>query len=128
MEKELTSKPKVKRPYEAIYNRLVYKARKRGLPISITYLDFLELTKVEKCHYCETPIHWTKHNPSKKGTPNRCNLDRKSNDRSIGYTLENVVVCCPQCNFAKGCNFTYEEFMLLVPTLRVITHNRLSSL
>jgi hypothetical protein len=122
--KTAVNKYGAKRPYESIYNRLVYKATKKGIPVHLTYLEFLELTKIEKCHYCETPIKWTKYNPAKKGTPNRCNLDRKSNDRSIGYTLDNVVVCCPSCNLTRGDRFSYKEFLVMAVVIKIILSMR----
>lgn len=36
------------------------------------------------------------------------NLDRKDNSR--GYDIDNVVVCCGRCNYAKGSHFTHDEW------------------
>jgi hypothetical protein len=43
-------------------------------------------------------------------------LDRK--DNSGGYTPENTVPCCKDCNSLKSNTLSYDEAMLLVKTLK----------
>jgi 5-methylcytosine-specific restriction endonuclease McrA len=109
-----------RRPYESHYNSLIYTAKRRGQDISITYEDYVTFSNTKTCHYCGIGILWKAVADQKT---NRSNLDRKEN--SIGYTLDNCVVCCYDCNVAKGAHFTYDEFMLLAPTLRAIQRRRL---
>jgi 5-methylcytosine-specific restriction endonuclease McrA len=45
-------------------------------------------------------------------------LDRK--DSSRGYTPDNVVPCCRECNVAKNAWFTYEEFLTIGPAIRAV--------
>lgn len=100
-----------KRPYEALYNTLVGKAKRRGRStrairheVLITYDDFVALTKEKICHYCGVPIIWQEY--SVRGGAS--NLDRK--DSRLPYTLDNVVVCCKRCNIGKNRFFSYEEW------------------
>ncbi len=113
------SSPPIKRlrPFEWLYNHIVHTAKMRVLPHSLTYEEFLKFTKVQACHYCTSPVTWRPH-----CTHNRygrqCNLDRKDSDR--GYHVENLVVCCTMCNRIKNSILSYEDMMLLSPTLRQI--------
>ena len=107
------------RPYESLYNNLIYVAGRRGHSISLTYEDFVNFTHIKECHYCEKPILWKIWCGQKTL---RHNLDRK--DNSIGYSLDNCVVCCHSCNVTKGDRFTYEEFMLFAPILKTIQRRR----
>jgi 5-methylcytosine-specific restriction endonuclease McrA len=45
-------------------------------------------------------------------------------DNSIGYTPDNCVPCCTQCNRIKLDHLTYEEMLLLAPSLRAIREAR----
>jgi len=59
------------------------------------------------CHYCgDLPSNCRK---TKSGDLFYYNgIDRKNND--LGYTLDNVVSCCRDCNMAKS-GRTYEDFL-----------------
>lgn len=70
-------------------------ARDKGTPFELTKEEW-EL-KVVSCFYCDKNI------TTNSGT----RLDRI--DNSLGYTNENTVGCCRQCNIAKN-NYTLEEF------------------
>jgi hypothetical protein len=93
-----------KRPYESLYN--TFEAQRKH-DSNISYEDFVEFTKESGCHYCNFPIRWAKYNTNKNG--NAYNLDRKNN--SLGYSVENCVVCCGRCNEAKSNHFTYAEWV-----------------
>ena len=103
---------KRKRPFETVYNAFVQKAIKRGKNVELTYNEFVELTNIKECHYCSSNIIWVEYQ-TKKGKPeqNRLayHLDRK--DSSVGYTKDNVVVCCTRCNLSKNEFFTYTEWL-----------------
>jgi 5-methylcytosine-specific restriction endonuclease McrA len=109
-----------RRPYEALYNNLVYNAKRRNHMIALSYEDFLFFVDINTCHYCGAGILWEK--VMGHGTL-RHNLDRKEN--SLGYSLDNCVVCCYDCNATKGDRFTFKEFMLLAPILRAIRQRRI---
>jgi hypothetical protein len=99
-----------KRPYEAHYNRFYRRAVKHYTNVvPITYEEFLEFVKIKNCHYCGDPVLW--HEYTRSCDANGCNLDRKDNDK--GYTKENCVVCCGQCNKGKSNIFNYEGWLAI---------------
>lgn len=93
-----------KRPYEALYNTWSSRAR---YPVHISYEQFLPITDVKNCHYCDAEVKWPKYRTGDNRS-SASNLDRK--DCSEPYTLDNIVVCCWRCNKAKNTLFTYEEW------------------
>lgn len=101
-----------KRPYEATYN--IFKGRAK-YPVEITYEQFLELTKQRECHYCGAAVAWQEYRHHGEGGTGS-NLDRK--DSAGPYSMENVVVCCGRCNYAKNKHFTYEEWKALGDVIR----------
>lgn len=102
------------RPFESTYNKLKkHVLENTRHPFELSFADFLEFTQSPTCHYCGKNLVW---NPW-LGQP-RSNLDRK--DNAGGYTKENCVPCCRNCNTIKGAHFTYDEMMLLAPMLRQI--------
>jgi len=87
---------------ESNLNRLFrsykYHAKERNLCFELSKEEFFELTK-ENCFYCG-------RFPSQKIKSERANGDYVYNgidriDTSKGYTIENTVSCCGQCNKAK---------------------------
>jgi hypothetical protein len=103
------------RPFEVLYNVLVYTSRCRNLVTKLTYEQFLKFTEIKLCCYCETKIAWDSNRRA-------CNLDRK--DNSEGYTESNCVVCCGTCNRVRGSAFSYEEMLLLGETVKTIRLKR----
>ena len=73
-----------------------YKARakKAGIPFELPFEGFMSLWQAP-CRYCGTTIE-------------TIGLDRL--DNNLGYTLENLVPCCPICNQIKGMS-TVAEFL-----------------
>ena len=102
-----------KRPYEALYNVLVFRAGTRGISVLLTYEEFLEFTVVKECHYCGEAITWAPPYGKKvAGKQNvRSNIDRK--DNAVSYTKDNSVVCCPNCNYTKSNTLSYEEMLVI---------------
>ncbi len=101
-----------KDPFVAPYNELVHRCRKANRDISLTYEEFVGFTKICECHYCGSGIVWHPHtkNKGKDILGSRSyKLDRKDNE--LGYSKDNCVVCCWECNQLKGNRFTYEEFI-----------------
>lgn len=95
------------RLYETLYKLFCTAAESVQLGNSISYEDFVELTKIKKCSYCPNEISWTEYNIQYNG--GRYNLDRKNNN--LGYHLDNVAVCCKECNLFKKNFFNYEEML-----------------
>lgn len=96
---------------------LVYKkgATKRGLSYDLTVEQFTELTS-SCCHYCNRPPN-PSHFPVAKGVNGAYQyngIDRK--DNTSGYTTENCISACTECNRAKGV-LTYDEFVAYLDAL-----------
>lgn len=89
----------------------------------LTYEELLDFVKITRCHYCDDTITWLAHS-RKNGvqTSHKYNLDRKDNLK--GYTKDNCVVCCTQCNFVKSNRFTYEEMVEIGKTFKELRTRR----
>ena len=87
----------------ARYSRLKSNARKRGTEFLLDKLEFLLwLEKQEKvCYYCGISLN-TDGNRGEQ-----LSVDRK--DNLVGYTFENIALCCQRCNTIKGDIFTEQE-------------------
>jgi hypothetical protein len=103
---------KRKRAFEALYNRLKTIAGYRGTPVELTYEEFLEFTDIHACTYCGNPVKWNPHCLTKGAATN---LDRKNS--AGGYSEDNVVVCCIDCNRMKNKWFTHDEFVVVMKAL-----------
>ena len=99
------------RPYEALYNQFNQKARRN---VQFTYEEFLKFVEQKTCHYCGTEVTWAKYDTNRNGV--NYNLDRT--DNSLGYTVENCVVCCLRCNAGKSNKFSYEEWVEIGDLIR----------
>jgi len=71
------------------YRHLKYRAKRRGVSLSLSREQYLEKISGAFCHYCQGPL-------SKSGS----GLDRKNS--ALGYSQENSVPCCKTCNLVKG--------------------------
>ena len=94
--------PAIKRAFVSLKNN----AKVRNIKVEISERDFVEIAK-KPCTYCGgLPIE--KLPPKKWQASTYLNgVDRVNN--STGYTLENSVSCCKQCNWAKK-DLTLEEW------------------
>ena len=92
-----------KRPYEWRYNAALNRARH---PMLMSYEEFIKFTLITECHYCGESINWGP--PFGQKRPSGLNLDRK--DNNIPYSVDNVVVACRRCNYAKNNFFSYIEW------------------
>lgn len=110
-----------KRPYEAIYNALVRQAREYSRSLTLSYEEFVPLTSAHACSYCGEPLEWSMYSPQ-KGCGMKHQLDRK--DNNLGYTLDNVAVCCTSCNYAKGSRYTHEEWVCMTVALKEFRDGR----
>lgn len=80
-------------------------AKRRGLIWTLSDEEFNTLSQ-NKCHYCGTGPSNTLTEPYDTFTYN--GVDRK--DNSLGYTLENSLPCCFECNMCKG-TMEYDAFL-----------------
>jgi hypothetical protein len=91
-----------------VFNNYRNGARNRGISFEITKEWFLEQI-AKDCHYCGSPPNniFTELN-KRAGQLLYNGLDRV--DNAIGYTVDNCVVCCKPCNFAKS-TMAHQEFL-----------------
>jgi hypothetical protein len=90
-------------------------AKKRNLCWELTLEQWQNLVIGKTCHYCDG------------GLPEAgCALDRK--DSSVGYTINNVVPCCSECNEIKGDNLTYEEMVEIAKLLKALRNKKINPL
>jgi 5-methylcytosine-specific restriction endonuclease McrA len=82
------------------FSRIKCKANERGINFSLPFELYEGKLWGKPCHYCGCDIEVT-------------GLDRK--DSSKGYTLDNVVSCCWNCNTKKGPK-PYEDFLAEIKT------------
>ena len=104
-------KPKGVVPFNYILYNYKNRAIKKGREFSLTEDHFRQLITSD-CHYCGDPPSNKAFNskfPDDKFIYN--GIDRK--DSKLGYTIDNVVACCGNCNYAKS-DLTQEEFFELV--------------
>lgn len=120
-EKEYLKRPHVRQQRKRIYRKhsskpwtrysyLLESAKKRNLLVTISFEEWVAFVSPDTCHYCEGNLgHFG------------MSLDRKYNE--LGYTQNNVVPCCGECNYMKR-DMPYHEFILLSPILREIKKRR----
>lgn len=85
-------------------------ARVRGLAFRLSREAFGALITAP-CTYCGRPPfdRWVDRRAPDRGVFLHGGVDRK--DNTIGYTPENSVACCADCNWAKGDRMTADQFM-----------------
>lgn len=113
-----TAKVKYENPLDAkcstLFSNYRTRSKTKKLEFSLTFDYFKELV-TNNCHYCNL-------------APNKCRKDRAKSrmgisriyfngidrlDSSQGYTIENTVSCCEDCNKAKR-NLSYTQFLNLI--------------
>lgn len=112
-------------PYQHLYHsiqRRTYTDKKGNKKCKLTFDEFLEYTKINNCHYCNSDVIWLKHGT---GRGHVYNIDRKDND--VPYTKDNCVVCCGQCNYLKR-SLPYDRFYMLMKPIREFNIRRQSEL
>lgn len=110
------NKINIKPKYQGLLTKIKNSARKKNIDFDLNLDDLLKFVKIDKCTYCENTIYWNSKNS------NRYNLDRM--DNSKGYTKDNLVVCCWNCNNTKSNRFTHSEFIKFKPVLINIMKER----
>lgn len=99
------------------YNVFLRNARKRDLENTLSYEDWFSLTQ-QPCNYCGAYKSNCNRMPRVVFKRNACfyynGIDRVDNE--LGYTLENSVACCKNCNFAKH-SIGAETFLRLVKNI-----------
>lgn len=92
------------------YTKLKSAAKLRDGEV-ISFAAYVKLVSTSRCGYCDGTL------------PERgYGLDRK--DTARGYTEDNVITCCDDCNRTKGDMWTYEEFLKIAEVLKDIKRRR----
>jgi hypothetical protein len=90
---------------EVRYHRLIHLAKRRGLKVSITVNQYLEVIAKKTCYYCGGKL-----------TIYGGNLDRL--DSLKGYDIDNIVPCCGYCNILRSSLLSVEETIEIVKLLK----------
>lgn len=105
--------PKGESSFNCLYNKYKREAIQRGYEFNLNKSIFKLLTS-SNCYYCNT-------NPKQSLNYKTCNgeyiyngIDRK--DNNIGYTINNVVSCCGECNLMKG-RLNNKQFLEKIKTI-----------
>lgn len=85
-------------------------ARMRNVPHTLIFKDYKALV-VKGCHYCMRTLDCF---------TGAC-LDRIDNQK--GYTLSNVLPCCPECNAIRSDILTTEETEIVINALHEFRRN-----
>lgn len=86
---------------DARYKKLLGNKQLRGLATNISKEDYTNLIS-SPCYYCGKIT---------LGVEQGGGLDRL--DNSKGYTLDNVVACCSECNCMRMHHYTSDEFKIV---------------
>lgn len=94
-----------------VYAQYKSSAKRRDLEWELTKKQVLSITR-KNCYYCDSP-------PSnmikcRGGSHTYSGIDRVNN--SEGYTINNVVPCCFQCNQGKN-NLEQKDFLAKVSSI-----------
>jgi len=119
--------------WNRVFKNLRRRAKDRKINYNITKKDFIIWLAKQNhiCSYCGYSLEETTKllfNYLSKGTiaeSKRFQIDRKNNDKSIGYTLENICFACAICNSHKGDFYSHKEFKeiaqkYIVPKLKSV--------
>ena len=91
-----------------LFNRYRHSARSRGHEFGLSYEEFASIISAD-CFYCGIPPSGEVRGWSEKsGAVLYSGIDRV--DSSRGYSKDNVVACCRQCNIAK-LNHSVQDFI-----------------
>ena len=94
--------------YKVLYRQYKRNARIRNLKFELDLIDFIELLS-DNCFYCgSAPSNIMDRYLSHYNKVIYNGIDRVDNNE--GYTVENVVTCCEQCNKAKR-DLTLKQFI-----------------
>ena|ERR1700687_4697555 len=95
----------IKTEQNDIHTKYMYarnSAKTNKKPFLLTEEQYSMLV-TKPCYYCELPI-----------TTMGISLDRINNDKSIGYTWNNVLPCCGPCNKIRGTILTVQEAKIAI--------------
>lgn len=83
--------------FNVVYKDYKRRAKRKNIPFDLTPKDFKGITQ-RTCFYCGAPPR--NENKVKSGSYQYSGIDRI--DSTGGYTPDNIISCCFQCNRMKG--------------------------
>lgn len=86
------------------------KCRTKKLEFKLTKEEYYKIIS-NVCFYCSFSL-------------NDYGLAMDRIDNSKGYTIDNVVPCCTECNIARNDNFSHTEMLLIGKVIKKIKENR----
>ncbi len=95
-------------------------ATQRGYAFTLTPEEFKALTS-DQCHYCGVEPSRETNRPNLNGQYVYNGIDRQDNTQ--GYTVDNCLPCCAECNFFKK-TMTYDDFLGLIQRIYEHVHSR----
>lgn len=99
--------PKGQAGLNHLYLQYKHGAKKRNLEFILTKEQISEITS-KNCYYCDMIPIQKMNSESEHGVYLYNGIDRLDNTK--GYTIQNCVPCCKQCNLAKNV-LSYDEFI-----------------
>lgn len=101
------SKVKGYASFKLVWRSYLNGAKERGFEFKLSEDEFRVITK-QNCFYCGCAPSKVMDNKNNTGKYIYNGIDRL--DSNKGYTLENCVPCCTQCNYAKS-DYPLSEFI-----------------
>ena len=86
------------------FGTLLHSAHDRGIEVGINLAEYSKIVQAEACFYCKNEL------PKMGG-----GVDRKNS--SGGYSVENCVPCCTNCNKIRGKDLISHSEMIEVANL-----------
>jgi hypothetical protein len=93
-----------------IYYDIKRRCNKKNISLKISIKEFLYwyYNQERKCQYCGiSEENWKICKDSLNKFYKKLQVDRKNNN--LGYSLDNIVLACPRCNFVKSDFFSYNN-------------------
>jgi hypothetical protein len=84
-------------------------AKYKNIAFFLSDEDMIKLFESD-CYYCGREPYMVTKKQRTNGGYIYTGIDRKNNDKSIGYQLDNVVPCCTKCNYIKN-KLNHDEFI-----------------
>ena len=99
--------------FNALYSQYKYTSFNKNREFSLTKEQFKSVVTMN-CFYCDIePSQIRKQRDTRQGFFYNV-IDRKNNN--LGYTLDNCVACCKECNFLKS-NRNIDDFLYKIKTI-----------
>lgn len=91
--------PKGEASFNSVYHHYQWTAKKKGLVFKLSKDQFRHLA-TQDCFYCGDSPAYHYDKPNRNGKFKRNGIDRMDNEK--GYTIDNTVPCCFECNKMKN--------------------------